>query len=64
MEKAVVAKAKASIQGQLIKNSQEEEPKVWVPESSTPRSSNLESSAKAWREQKNHRKREQRGQQG
>ena len=44
--------AKASTQGQLIKDPREEKPKVRAPESSTPRSSNPESSAKARKENK------------
>ena len=49
----------AKKQGQLIKDLQEEEPKVQAPESTTPRSSNPESSAKARREKKDRRRQEQ-----
>ena len=53
----------AKNQGQSIKDPRKEEPKTWAPES-TPRSSNSESSAKARREKKNCRRREQRDRQG
>ena len=52
VKKAVIAEAKASTQSQSINDPWKEEPKVWASELSTPRSSNLESSAKARREKK------------
>ena len=49
----------AKNRGQSIKNSWKEKPKVRAPELSTPRSSNPEPFAKAWREKKDRRRREQ-----
>ena len=54
----------AKNQSQSIKDPWEEKPKVRAPESTTPRSSNSESSTKAWREKKNRRRREQRDRRG
>ena len=48
----------AKNQSQSIKDPQKEEPKVRALESTTPRSSNPESSAKAWRKKKDHRRQE------
>ena len=53
MKKIVVAKAKASAQGQSIKDPWEKKSKVWALELSTLRSNNLESSLKTWWEKKN-----------
>lgn len=44
--------AKASTQGQSIKDPRVEKPKVQAPESTIPRFSNLEPSIKAWRKKK------------
>ena len=55
--------AKASTQGQSIKDPREEEPKVRAPES-TPRSNNPEPSAKTRRDKKDRRRRDQRGRRG
>ena len=53
----------AKNQGQSIKDPRKKKPKTQALES-TPRSSNPESSAKAWREKKDHCRREQRDRQG
>ena len=47
VKKAVIAEAKANTQDQSIKDPQEEKPKIWAPELSTPRFTNPESFAKA-----------------